>query len=1156
VTATVPPATSPLPADAGAWRQRSPYQGLAPYTEQDAPFFFGRDAEREIIIANLLASRLTVVYGTSGVGKTSVLRAGVAHRLRERAKRQQAEHDRAARAGEERDGAEFLVVVFDAWRDDPVAGLQAAVRHAATDLFGPSSQAAQASGGLAASLGAWTAERSCDLLIILDQFEEYFLYHAAEDGEGTFAVEFPRAVNDEGLPVSFLVSIREDALSRLDRFKGRIPGLLSNYLRVQHLDLRAARSAIEDPLREYNNRRTRGESSWTIEPELVSLVLEELQPGRVVLGATGQGAIGPGTEPDRQEQRVETPFLQLVMTQLWATEAAAGSHVLHAATLGRLGGAREIVRSHLDQAMGALGEDEQDAAAQIFHYLVTPSGTKIAYTAADLAGYAKLPEERIARLLEQLSLGDARAVRPVGPAPDGSGATRYEVFHDVLAPAVLDWRTRHGGEKQLHEARQRAHEARRRLRRVSLLAGALGTLLVAAIALGILAVSQRNQAEAQRRRSASYAMVANAEARFRDQPDLSILFSLAAYRLVPSDEARRNLQLQADRRRDASALLTGAAGVLLGATFSPDGRLLAASDAGGARLWKIATRETFLLPASTGRGRVRSLAFSPDGRLLAAGDAGGIRLWNLATRQAVLLPGGTGEVRSLAFSPDGKVIAAGDAHGMRLWNLATRRQPAVLAKGPGGADTVAFSQDGGTLAWSNADKGMIALWDTKQRRVRHLLPGHGDGVAAIALSPDGRTLVSAGSIDSTILIWHPAPGRLEPDPLTEEYNATTIAFSPDGRTLAVAGDTGATVELWDIQRRARARGLTGNTGSVTTVSFSPDGRTLAASSDDRTVALFDVPRQLPIGPTGFVNTLAFSPDGKTLASGGEDGNVVLWDVPTNTPRVTLRGHRDEVTGVAFTPDGRTLASAASGEKVLLWDVQQGKALPVPGFTTKGVFKMAFSPTQPFLALAGTKGTITLWDTRRWVRVAALPGHKGLVYSVAFSPDGRRLASGGADGRVVVWDVTSHARLTDLPAHSDVVNRVAFSPDGRALASGGDEGVAVVWDPDRYTVQKTFAGVNVAFSPDSRTLATLLPTGGGNVIWNVATGVAVGQLASGIGAAFSPDGRLLATAGNDVVLHDLDLAAWQRKLCALAGRDLTDEEWKRFASGVPKRTTCG
>ena len=63
-----------------------PYKGLASYedSEFDVRFFFGREREREVICANLMASKLTVLYGDTGVGKSSVLRAGVAHSLRAR----------------------------------------------------------------------------------------------------------------------------------------------------------------------------------------------------------------------------------------------------------------------------------------------------------------------------------------------------------------------------------------------------------------------------------------------------------------------------------------------------------------------------------------------------------------------------------------------------------------------------------------------------------------------------------------------------------------------------------------------------------------------------------------------------------------------------------------------------------------------------------------------------------------------------------------------------------------------------------------------------------------------------------------------------------------------------------------------------------------
>lgn len=86
-------------------------------------------------------------------------------------------------------------------------------------------------------------------MVILDQFEEYSLYHPENDA---FADQFPGSIAPGDLSVSFLVSLREDALAKLDRFKGRIPTLWDSYRRIDHLDRPSAEDAMRLPLREYN----------------------------------------------------------------------------------------------------------------------------------------------------------------------------------------------------------------------------------------------------------------------------------------------------------------------------------------------------------------------------------------------------------------------------------------------------------------------------------------------------------------------------------------------------------------------------------------------------------------------------------------------------------------------------------------------------------------------------------------------------------------------------------------------------------------------------------------------------------------------------------------------------------------------------------------
>jgi len=206
----------------------APYQGLRPFAEHDAAYFFGRETERKILVANLMAARLTLVYGESGVGKSSILRAGVVHHLREH------EPD-AGLAGE---SPRLLVVYVKRWAGDPVARLLARIGDEIARALGVSpAEIGTPSSGLAEAIAEWSARWNLGLLIILDQFEEYFLYHADEDEDHPepFATEFTRAVNRADLPVSFLVAIREDALAKLDRFKGRIPKLFENYVRIRHL---------------------------------------------------------------------------------------------------------------------------------------------------------------------------------------------------------------------------------------------------------------------------------------------------------------------------------------------------------------------------------------------------------------------------------------------------------------------------------------------------------------------------------------------------------------------------------------------------------------------------------------------------------------------------------------------------------------------------------------------------------------------------------------------------------------------------------------------------------------------------------------------------------------------------------------------------------
>ncbi len=458
-----------------------PYKGLLPFGEEDAPFFFGREADRQIVIANLHASRLTVLYGPSGVGKSSILHAGVAHQL----------HQEPQRA----------VVIFSAWHEQPLAQLKRAIageveraRGAPAPTAAPPAQSRDIQLPLADLLTACAEGLRCPLVIMLDQFEEYFLYASASSAAGErFEAELARAINLPSCPATFLISIREDALAKLDRFERRIPQLFDTYLRIEHLDRAAARQAIVGPLAVYNER-VAPEQRVTIEDGLADAIVDEVSLDRALLGVDSRGLLGAGRGPGAgkgiagRELQIEAPYLQLVLTRLWDEEQRRRSRQLRLSTLTALGGAEQIVRSHLDRVMARLTPGEQEDAASIFHYLVTPSGTKIALAPADLASFAGLPERRVAAVLEHLAGSETRVLRAVTPFPEGpAGAgsrapVRYEIFHDVLAPAVLDWRVRYLA---------RAWYSRRLLlAAAAALAAIVGVQLIAGIPLLALGVAR------------------------------------------------------------------------------------------------------------------------------------------------------------------------------------------------------------------------------------------------------------------------------------------------------------------------------------------------------------------------------------------------------------------------------------------------------------------------------------------------------------------------------------------------------------------------------------------------------------------------------------------------------------------------------------------
>ena len=439
---------------------RSPYKGLSAFDDLSSmrSSFRSRSTKRRSSSPTYSPRRLTVLYGPSGVGKSSLLRAGVVRSLRSLAETNRLPSLTSApgRATSGRDRRRSRGALADEFGGDP----------------------GDASGDLPDRLDAWTAALGCDLLLIFDQFEELFLYHAA----GGLLDLLPELVSPRAS-----VSTSRSGFATMSS-----PGSTSS-----RLASRASPQTISDstcstatpPARPCSDRSsattTLKAAAVTIEPALVESILGEVSAGRIDSGMVGRGA---AVEGDRT--RIETPYLQLVLQRLWEVERERRSDVLRLSTLASLGGAQQIVEDHLERAMAALTPREQDVAAGMFDHLVTPSGAKIAHGVTDLAPFAHVDAAELEPVLH--SLARERILRPTGD--NGHAGDRYEIYHDVLAGAVLAWSAKHDAERALASERV---ESRRRQRRLAVVAGISLAAFALMAVLTIYAYSQRNKANHQ-----------------------------------------------------------------------------------------------------------------------------------------------------------------------------------------------------------------------------------------------------------------------------------------------------------------------------------------------------------------------------------------------------------------------------------------------------------------------------------------------------------------------------------------------------------------------------------------------------------------------------------------------------------------------------------
>ncbi len=1182
-----------------------PYRGLQPYREEDAHVFFGREQYVEEVLAlHSRDQRIVAILGPVGSGKTSVIRAGLLPRLRQRTAR---------------GTANSSLVVCLTVTETLLQDLQA------REPFADSTAER-----LVDRLRLWTQRhsRSVRPILVLDQFESLFSLLPVMQ-QRMFVEQLTELIESDLCTV--IIAMRDDYYSHLAEHSSLmryVERQLSNIPRMRYEELL---SVVEGPA------------------QAVDLGLQE---GLAVTIA--QDAMRSSVEPNQARGYRHSsvlPLVSLCLEELWERRSD-GQLTLTA--FFELGGISSVLQREATLTYERLDSQERDLARRILLDLVEigsdPEGRLDCRRSRTLSALCRGEEEREAvhKVVEFLAEGHLLEMWP-GPI---AGETTVQLIHETLLREwnlLQDW---------LHEDRdfyrwlqEMASRAERwfasqedpeqrdqglllrgrdlfiaedwltcRPRDISHL---IHTFITASYEqhrreeqeAQLLERLKQQQPLTQARYLAAQALCMQ-EQRPQDI-ELSLLLAVEAMKRYPCLEAdqalRRGLALlphfvtcvrtgaasqavtfSADGFDLAVACATGVilhrsfrtksestcflkdVGIVQALTFSSDGAYLLALDDKGS-VWVIdVVRRKPLLSLCQGN-KIHAIAMAPCGRYLAltAGDDGEVNVWDIPQGKPVWGLRQAGPVRGLAVSQDGAYcVTACDDRTARVWEMASGKQLALFAH-DGPVHSALFSPDGTSIATASGET--VRLWHwlqvvPKLRRWRPPQPfleiRHNGYVHSLAFSPDSALVVTA-SADRTVRIWAIDEAR-EIRHFSHDGPVRTVAFDAKGQFLATGSDD-QTARIW-IQRdwsREKAVHYLPAPGGVRALAWHPSNPYIAVASEDQCVRIWEMGRSSQIKRfhhTGEVRQLIFCSQREQhhlQAILEEERRLLVWDILAgDAPSILTCEAVDDLTALTFSSDGSYLAAACRDGTVEIWDcvhacLRTRLHLDLPATI------LTFCPESSYLATVCGEA-VYLWKWQQSPAALLHLPHDSPVQRLVFAPDGTLLITVTDDCHVFAWRWQVQRR--EWLSHHDyegTMRSLAIEPSGRYLLTVSEDVCTRLWEVNsgRLVAYMAHAGAVRAavFSHDGRWIATASDdqTVG---IWETDTGqqrACLEHESCVSHVAFAPDDRYLATSSDG---QTIQIWLWKPEdMIAEATRHLTRnltlEEWRTFLREEPYRKTC-
>ena len=1041
---------------------RSPFPGLEAFTEQDSAMFFGRDAEIDELLERLhpvvaaQANRMITVVGPSGVGKSSLVQAGMVPQLRKR------------RGG-------WIVAPPMVPGNYPLRCLAAVKSGQPTTVR------------FADDLRAVEGRPNAPVLVIIDQAEELITLSGQAERDDFLALLVSALEADPRLWIimimrsEFLTAFLGTEQAQLFR-ELVVVSALGHAALVEVIEQPAQRAGLTFDPPSLPQRMATDAGGGDALP-LLAYALQELclTAGRHgVLTADAYQRIGGVTG-------VLTRQADKVAAELGGAEGPVLSTLLAFVTIGENEPTRRRVqRSVLTDAQWRI------AQAFIAARLLTSDGdgeTVILEVAHEALFRCWAPfRQAIEACADQLRW---RAdLERWAKDWDNSGRQDAYLLRDERLKAAQRWVSSDGevmaglplvaeflacSNRADHASMERLSEtiARQALAAVDHDPGY--ALLLALVAFKECVPTSL---AVQALTTALVASQARVVLHGHDDEVSGVAWSPDGTRLATASHDRTARVWDANTGSEL-AVLRGHNGKVRGVAWSPDSQQLATtSDDRTGRVWDANTGHELAVLRGHDK-EVRGVAWSPDSRLLATASKDcTARIWDADTgNQLTFLHGHDDEVLEVAWSPTNRRLATTSNDRIaRIWDANTGHELAVLRGHGKDVRGVAWSPDSRRLATTSYDR-TARIWDADTGNELTVLYGHDDDVWGVAWSPDGRRLATT-SLDRTVRIWDAEAGGELMTLRGHNGPVRDVAWSPDGQRLATASFD-RTAQIWDTRGDNEVATLYGHRSWVQTVAWSPDNRRLATASGDETARIWEADSGTEVvvlsGHDNRVRGVSWSPNGKRLVTASGDRTARIWDTDAGSELAVLRGHDDWLQDVAWSPNERHVATASSDQTARIWDTDTGSELAV--LRHEGtVWAVAWSPGAQQLATGSGDRITRIWDADSGNKLADLIGHDDWVWCVAWSPDARRLATGSRDRTVRIWDTVSGSELALLRGHGDGVRGLAWSPDGRRLVTGSLDRTVRIWDTESAAEiivvgAHTEEVYGVSWSPDGKRIAS-------------------------------------------------------------------------------------